>query len=353
MDERSAALQRLRENATAVRHEAVRQFAARTPHQPLTADRLRALHEQVEALSGALSTAVREGRAEAVLSATRAAADRAREMGLALGLVRILLETLGQAIRELLGEEVWRAVQPPLDAGLAWLHTEEGSAVLSALPGELLLPGQLAQSFMEHGLQGDRLAAQQLVFGAMDQGMTIRDVYVKVFQPSLYEIGRLWEIGRVSIAQEHLATAITQSVLSALYARVQLETSLERQAVVACLTGNHHDIGPRMVADFLQMAGFNTRFLGANTPQDELLSLIQQVRPDVIGLPATTSDQVDPVRQAIAQVRSEFASYRPTVMVGGLAFNAVEGLWRAVQADVWGEDAGLAIDRLVGSTEWV
>jgi methanogenic corrinoid protein MtbC1 len=194
--------------------------------------------------------------------------------------------------------------------------------------------------------------AQRVAFDALAAGFRVRDIYLRVFQPSLYEIGRRWEQGQLSIPQEHLATAITQSVLSGIYAQVQLPTSLEKHAVVACLTNNYHEIGPRMLADFLQMAGYNAYFLGANTPEDSVLEMIQQLKPEVIGLPAVTPDHVQTVRYTVERIRSDFASYRPTVLVGGYAFNADDDLWKQVRADLWRPDAGQAVDELVGGASW-
>jgi len=210
----------------------------------------------------------------------------------------------------------------------------------------------IQQAYTRTLLQGDRLQAQKLTFEALRQGFGVRDIYLGVFQPSLYEIGRLWENGQLSIAQEHLATAITQSVLSAVYAQIDLPSNLEKHAIVACLSGNYHEIGPRMFADFLQMAGYNTRFLGANTPTDGVLEMIDSLKPDVVGLPATTFEQVEPVRQAIERLRADFMSYRPIVIVGGLAFNTVDGLWKTVSADLWNKDAARVVDSLIGSSGW-
>ncbi|HEX3052525.1 MAG TPA: cobalamin-dependent protein [Aggregatilineaceae bacterium] len=211
---------------------------------------------------------------------------------------------------------------------------------------------EIAEQYTRLILEGDRGAAQHLVFGVLDQGATVRDIYLKIFQPSLYEVGRQWEAGQLSIAREHLATAVTQSVLSSIYSRVSLPPHLSHHAVVACLSGNYHEIGPRMLADFLQMAGYNTRFLGSNTPIASVLELIDELKPDVIGLPATTPEHVEAVRRTIELLRADFNSYRPVIMVGGLAFNASGDLWKRVQADLWGLDAGQAVDRLTGGNKW-
>ncbi|MFC1960641.1 B12-binding domain-containing protein [Chloroflexota bacterium] len=260
----------------------------------------------------------------------------------------LLVEIIGQEIRQHFGEQTWLLTKPVLDPALEWLATQTTSLPIE----QQLTDTNIVRLYTQSILNGNRLQAEKLVFDTLDQGRNIRDIYLKIIQPSLYEVGRLWEIGQVSVAQEHLATAITQSILSAIYARVKLPSSLEQHASVACLEGNYHEIGPRMLADFLQMAGYNTRFLGTNTSVETLIEMIQTLKPVVIGLPATTSNHVETVKLAIDRVRTDFTSYRPTIMVGGLAFNDVDGLWKTVRADLWQENGGLAVDQLVGTSDW-
>ncbi len=258
-----------------------------------------------------------------------------------------LLEIMGQAIRSTLGDETWSMVRVPLDAALREIPLQDGDRTVLLQADDRLMP-----TYLSAVLAGNRIAAQDAVFDALDRGATVRQVYLDVFQPALYTVGQMWETGQLSVAQEHLATAITQAILSGIYARVPLATSGLRRAIVACLAGNYHEIGPRMLADFLQMAGYDTRFLGANTPTDSLLAMIDEVKPDVVGLASTTQEQVDQVKDAIERIRGDFTAYRPTIMVGGLAFNLVDGLWQRVGGDVWGQDAGQAIDHLTGSADW-
>jgi len=146
-----------------------------------------------------------------------------------------------------------------------------------------------------------------------------------------------------------LATAITQGVLAHIYGASPVAPRKPQRAVVACLSDNYHEIGARMVADLLQSAGYDTLFLGANTPEASLMELITQQRPDMIGLPSTMTSQVQGVQSTIAQIRSDCASFRPTILVGGLAFNAAVGLWKQIGADVSGRDAGEVLDHLIGS----
>lgn len=256
-----------------------------------------------------------------------------------------MLELLGQGIRRSAGEGAWAAAQPPLDAALAALQGRVEGHGLYVMPPT----SALARSYLRAILQGNRLLAQQLVLDAVREGMPLRRVYLEVFQPALYEVGQLWETGQISVAQEHLATAITQTILAALYAQTPLAPSRGQRAIVACLSGNHHEIGARMAADFLQWAGFDTLYLGANTPEASFLAMVDDFKPHVVGLPSSLPRHIEGVRAVIEQIHTDFRSDRPTILVGGLAFNLSEDLWRRVHADVWGRNAGEAVDRLVGA----
>lgn len=257
----------------------------------------------------------------------------------------VMLELMGQDMRQQLGEAVWHYVAPPLDAALTTLQDDRLEHQLYIIPpADALMKGYLRAI-----LSGNRLIARELILDAFRAGMPIRQIYLHVFQPALYEVGQGWEQGKLSVAQEHLATAVTQTILSAIYAEADFPPSRGETALVACLSENYHEIGARMVADFLQFEGYNTLYLGANTPEDSVLNMIDELKPSVIGLPSTLGYQVEPVRQTIQKIRVDFRSYRPTILVGGIAFNLVEDLWRQVGGDVWGPDAGQAIDNLIGS----
>lgn len=348
--DRASAAEMLAQMTPRLAHTATRQFfaihqAGPPPGVPLTVDAVRA---EVTAHLERLTHALRTNEPRSFADYVRAVSSGPTELAVHGEQLVRLLELVGQLIREKLGEQVWAYVVAQLDPALQELHPDDW------MPDDRLLsdPQLLMPAYLMAVLNGRRIQAQSLVLDALQKGMTIRQVYLDVFQPSLYEVGALWERGQLSIAKEHLATAITQSILSRVYADVSLAIHDEQQAIVACLTGNQHEIGPRMLADFLQLAEFNTRFLGANTPLHSLIELIDEVKPDVIGLPASTPDHVAAVKDAIQHLRTEFTTYHPTIMVGGLAFNLEDGLWRQVGGDVWGRDAGEAIDHLVGNSTW-
>ena len=143
-------------------------------------------------------------------------------------------------------------------------------------------------------------------------------LYLKVIQPALYEIGRLWEQGRLGVTQEHLATTISRLALAQLYPHLACRPENGKLALVACVEGEFHELGAHMMADLLEMAGFDVRFLGANVPTSALMTTVRAESPQLVVLSATLTTNIEALRRAIAAVR-DAARSRVVLAAGGQA----------------------------------
>ena len=204
--------------------------------------------------------------------------------------------------------------------------------VPSFLPKGGALAG-VAGEYLRLLLACDRHAAGRLILGAVDSGVSIRDVYLLVFQVCQREVGRLWEAGRITVAQEHYCTAATQVIMSQLAPRLFGTERNGRRAVVTCAAGESHEVGPRMVADLLELGGWDTIYLGGNVPLRGVVQALAEHRADVLAVSATMTYHLPAVIDLIAAVRAEPACAGVRVMVGGRLFDAESGLWRRVGAD--------------------
>jgi methanogenic corrinoid protein MtbC1 len=197
----------------------------------------------------------------------------------------------------------------------------------------------LANRYLEAQLAGDRAEAVRLLIEeGLHQGISAADLLLGVIQPAQREIGRLWQENKVSIAQEHLATGISQLALARIYQEAPREKQLGKTVVVACVEGETHEMGARIAADFLEMAGFRVRYLGANVPTDSLLEMVKKSPPDLIAISATISFHVGALRDAIERIIKATDGKLP-VMVGGHVFEWDPGLRERLGQVVHGEDA--------------
>jgi methanogenic corrinoid protein MtbC1 len=182
----------------------------------------------------------------------------------------------------------------------------------------------LRDRYLHAQLSGDRREAVRLVVeDGLRHGAGVVDLQAHVIQAAQDEIGRLWQQNRVTIAQEHMASAISQLSLAALFERATPARRLGKVLVLACVEGELHDLPARIVADFLELAGFDVRYLGADVPSDDLIELLVADPPDLIGLSVTMSFNVPALRAAVARVRA--AIDRP-IFVGGHATRWSQGL---------------------------
>lgn len=268
---------------------------------------------------------------------------------------RIVLAQRGVAAADLafhLGctSEVLRALLPAELGAAAAAVVDEAVAAMPGMPDELpsflhdarpLSP--LAHQYFASLLRADRQAAGRLVLDGVERGTAIRDVYLHVFEPSQQEIGRLWQMNRVTVAQEHYCTAATQQVMAQLYPRLFERERNGRRLVAACVASDLHEIGARMVADFFEMDGWDSFYTGAGTPHDAVIAALVAQRAELLAVSATIASHVHDAARLVAAVRADARCAAVKILVGGHAFNRLPGLWREVGADGWGADAREAL----------
>jgi methylmalonyl-CoA mutase cobalamin-binding domain/chain len=201
--------------------------------------------------------------------------------------------------------------------------------------------GALATQYLEVLLKSDRFAASTLIRSAVADGVSVRDVYLHVLQPVQREVGRLWQTRRISVAQEHYATAVTQLVMSQLYPLNFSSNKNGLRLVATCVGGELHELGIRMVADIFEMDGWDSCYLGANTPSESVVRTVVERNADVLAISATMTSHVPRVAAIVDAVRKQGLDH-VVVMAGGYPFNLVGDLWKRVGADGYAATADVA-----------
>lgn len=213
---------------------------------------------------------------------------------------------------------------------------------LPAFYRQLPSPAPESLPFTESLLAGDRFSARRMIHAKLDAGMDLTEIYVSVVQPALYEVGQRWQYQQISVAQEHLATALCQTLMADALVRAEPAPPCGQQALFACVEGNFHCLGLRMVADAFELVGWDSVYLGADVPTAALLREIDSRRPDFLGLSVSLPEQVKTAHQLIRICRLNLGEHCPLILVGGLALNSQDRLWQRIEADTWYPDARTA-----------
>jgi len=193
--------------------------------------------------------------------------------------------------------------------------------------------GRLAAEYLLAILEGDRRRASRLILKAAEDGQAIQDLYLKVLQPAQEELGRMWLLGEINIAEEHFATATTRLVMTQLHARSSCKTANGKTLLAAAVAGNQHDLGIQVVADWFEIDGWRVIQLGANVPAEDLAQAVDFYHPDVVALSVSLGTQLPALREAIAAVRASERGSGVKILVGGPGLKDIAKL-----AESWGAD---------------
>ncbi|MHC5212455.1 MAG: cobalamin B12-binding domain-containing protein [Planctomycetota bacterium] len=181
--------------------------------------------------------------------------------------LRTSVECLREVLATELPEEAARPASDCLDDTLArWdtLGAPEPSAL--CVDDEA---GRLAAGYVLALLEGDRQQACDLVLHAVREGrLTARDAVLAVCLPAQKELGRMWHLDEITVAEEHFVSATTVRLLSQIMALAPRVPRVGRTLVAATVVGNEHDIGLRAVCDLFEMerVGVSCSRLGTCRP---------------------------------------------------------------------------------------
>lgn len=164
-------------------------------------------------------------------------------------------------------------------------------------------------------LQGEKEKCVGIVEKLLSERVDIKDIYVDLFQRSLYHIGKMWEQGQLSIADEHIGTEITKSLMNKYASKITSNKKIGKTALISCIDKEFHEIGARMAADVFELNGWNTYFLGASMPTREIVKFIEVKKPDVVGLSFNFYLNILRLFEVIDHIKKNYPAQQ--IIVGG------------------------------------
>ena len=144
--------------------------------------------------------------------------------------------------------------------------------------------------------------------------MPFAEAIQDVWRPVLFEVGRLWALDEISVAQEHFATGVVRVALAAMLRSLESARDEAVEVVCACLPGEAHDLPLLAVAVELALAGWRVIWLGADVPLADLCALVATRTPEIVCLSAVGTWCEDEV---LAAGRTVLGSARTTIVVLG------------------------------------
>lgn len=180
---------------------------------------------------------------------------------------------------------------------------------------------QLYQEYRSALLNGDHRRCAVFVEQLLAAGAPPRVLHIDLFQRSLYDVGELWEQNLISVAIEHVASAITESLLNLVLLRLPVKQRTGRSVAVAGIAPELHQVGAKIVADTFELHGWDSVFIGGNTPVLDLVRFLSATSPNLVALSLTIFSNVVELERALEVIREHDAEQ--SVILGGQGLNHI------------------------------
>jgi len=201
-----------------------------------------------------------------------------------------------------------------------------------------------AKSYLEPLLAGKRGDSRLIIENAVDAGMLPVDLLNQVIWPTMELLQSLYKEDRITLTQLNLATRLNRSITDQLCAKLPRSEANGKKALIFCGDDEPEELGGQIAADLFEAAGWEVKFAGGGVPEDEVLGLIGDFRPDLLVMFATLPSGVPAVRKLIDYLRAVNSCPLMQIMCCGGIYKRAEGLSEEIGADLYASDAAEAVN---------
>ncbi|HMN42053.1 MAG TPA: cobalamin-dependent protein [Phycisphaerales bacterium] len=193
----------------------------------------------------------------------------------------------------------------------------------------------LMERFFEALIAGDRPMARSVVEQARTAVGGPLNLITEMFWPTHQQIEKLYKADQLTRMCHHMAVRLLRQLIDQNASMLTLDYSKGRTVLAFCGPSENEELGAQMAVDVLESSGFEVRFGGAGIATDEVLSRVNEDKPDVLMMFCSAPQDLPEIRGLIDTLREIGASNGTQIVVGGGVFNRAEGLAEEIGADLW------------------
>jgi methanogenic corrinoid protein MtbC1 len=201
----------------------------------------------------------------------------------------------------------------------------------------------LSRTYLQPLLIGDRAAARGVIDNALSKGISAYDLLTQLVWPTMELVQSLYRDDRITTTSLNLATRLNRSITDQLTGKLERKEPNGRKALIFCGNAEPEELGGQLCADLFEMDGWTVRFAGGGVPDDEVLKLIGDERPDLLVMFGTLPSGVPAVRKLIDYLREVNSCPNMQLMCCGGIYKRAEGLAEEIGADLYAPDAAEAV----------
>jgi 5-methyltetrahydrofolate--homocysteine methyltransferase len=200
----------------------------------------------------------------------------------------------------------------------------------------------LLQRIMEAVINRQKSEIQGLVKTIIDEGVDANRIVEEGLIPAMDVVGKQFADGDIFVP-EMLVSALTMKLgLEIVKPFLKgKQTEFKGSIIMATVKGDLHDIGKNIVIMMLEGAGFQVVDLGVDLSVEKLITEIESVKPDILGLSALLTTTLPEMERVIQGLKTKGLRDKIKVMVGGAPVK--RAFAERIGADGYGADASEAV----------
>ena len=169
---------------------------------------------------------------------------------------------------------------------------------------------------------------KKLTNGDIEECVKIYEEYTKIFKaadffdrilkPVMQKIGDDWANDKISIATEHVASNVAQTLVKIIMD--QISSFGKKKKILICVPlGEEHHLGCDVLETYLTIKGFKIYNMGTSIPTESILDFIKSNKPDVVLLSITLEDNLLAGQRLVKKIKEQ---HKIPILIGGFALLA-------------------------------
>lgn len=160
---------------------------------------------------------------------------------------------------------------------------------------------------------------QQALNGLYLSNYPLHEIYDRLVTPVLHKFGEMWVNGDISVIEEHFGSQTIRDSIIRLQGIIKIPQKKIGRAICLNLSHELHDIALKMVANILELRGYQVYFSGQYTNIYKIEQAFEKFQPDRLYISSTWIQDVEDTQQEIDQILKLCEKYHTDVYLGGKA----------------------------------